>query len=245
MAVTGSEDVVVAVDVGGTMIKAGLMTVDGRVHAERRVPTGVSAGPDAVIDRILTLTTELALEPGVQAVGLGVPGAVDADAGIAGWAVNLGWRDVAFGRLIGERTGLPVALGQDARNGAVAEARWGAGRTERSMYFLAIGTGIAGGAVRDGVVDVGATGQSGEIGHLVVVPDGPLCNCGNHGCLETVASAAQIAARYSRSVGGQFSAADVARLATDGDPAAVRVWTAASAALADGLAALTLSSIPG
>ena len=191
------------------------------------MPTRVQDGPAAVVAGIVDLAAELATEPGIRAIGLGVPGIVDGPAGVARWAANLGWRDVPFAPLIGERTGLDVALGHDVRNGALAEARWGAGRASRSVYFLAIGTGIAGGAVLDGVVDDGAGGQAGEIGHLVVVPGGPACNCGNHGCLETLASASRIAAAYSRAVGGEFSAADVARRAADGEPAAVEVWARA------------------
>jgi glucokinase len=236
---------VAALDVGGTSIKAGLVAADGAVHGERRAPTRVQDGPAAVVAGIVDLAAELAAESGVRAIGVGVPGIVDGRAGVARWAANLGWRDVPFGSLIGERTGLDVALGHDVRNGALAEARWGVGRAARSVYFLAIGTGIAGGSVLDGVVDDGASGQAGEIGHLVVMPGGPACNCGNHGCLETLASASRIAAAYSRAVGSEHSAASVADRAAAGEPAAVEVWERAVTALADGLAALTVLTDPG
>jgi len=236
---------VAAIDVGGTSVKAGFVGAGGAVHGERRVPTRVADGPAAVVAGIVELAAELAAEPGVRAIGIGVPGIVDGPAGTARWAANLGWRDVPFVSMIGDRTGLDVALGHDVRNGALAEARWGAGRDARSVYFLAIGTGIAGGSVLDGVVDDGASGQAGEIGHLVVVPGGPACNCGNHGCVETLASASRIAAAYSRAVCGEFSAAEVAARAAAGESVAVEVWGRAVAALADGLAALTVLNDPG
>jgi glucokinase len=249
--VTGSTDDrrsagwVAALDVGGTSIKAGLVGMHGVVLEERRVPTGTDDGPRAVVDGIVALAADLATHDGVVAVGIGVPGIVDADAGIARYASNLGWRDVPFGTLVGECTGLPVALGHDVRNAALAEATWGAAASARSMYFLAIGTGIAGGAVRDGVVDDGATGQAGEIGHMVVVPGGLACPCGNRGCLETVASASRIGAAYARATGTPRTAADVAADVRAGDPLAVQVWTTAVDVLADGLAALTVLTDPG
>ena len=180
---------IAALDVGGTVIKAGLVDGSGTVRHEERHPTAVQRGPQAVIDAIVDIAVGLVARGAARAVGLGVPGIVDSAAGIARYAANLGWRDVPFARILGDRLGLPAVLGHDVRNGALAEARLGAGVGAPSVYFVAIGTGIAGGQVSHGVVDDGATGQAGEIGHLVVRPGGPRCNCGNRGCLEAVASA--------------------------------------------------------
>ena len=155
-----------------------------------------------------------------------------------------GWHDVPFGRLIADRLTLPVALGHDVRNGALAEARRGAGRGVGSMYFVAIGTGIAGGLVVDGHVQDGASGQAGEIGHLVVRPGGPACGCGNRGCLESIASASRIAQAYRAQTGATTSAEQIAALVRAGDPAAGQIWSEAVDALADALTALTVLSDP-
>ncbi len=238
-------DVVAALDVGGTSIKGGLVTADGTVLREARRPTGVETGPDAVIARILTFAADLVVGGQVRAIGVGVPGVVDGPAGVARYAANLGWTDVPFVRLLSDRLRLPVSLGHDVRLGALAEARVGAGSGASSMYFVAIGTGIAGGLVEAGQVKNGASGQAGEIGHLVVRPGGPLCNCGNHGCLESIASASRIGRSYHVLTGTDASAREVAALMQGGDRAAQRVWSEAIAALADALAAVCVLTDPG
>jgi glucokinase len=238
-------DLVAALDVGGTSIKAGLIAEDGTVVRESRRPTGAEGGPQAAVDRIVAFAQDLVDTDNVRALGLGVPGVVDSAAGIARYAANLGWRDVPFVRLLSDRLGIPVVLGHDVRLGALAEAVLGAGTGTDSVYFVAIGTGIAGGLVEGGRVDNGATGQAGEVGHLVVRPGGPLCGCGNHGCLESIASASRIGRAYSELTGVQASARDVVELLQSGDEAAGQVWADAIDALADALAAVTVLQDPG
>jgi len=244
------DQVVAALDVGGTSIKAALVDGKGRVLFSTRRATGVDAGPAAVVAGIVKLAAELCSGLGlpadtgavggarVAAVGVVVPGTVDPVAGIARLAVNLGWQDIPLVALIEARTGLPVSLGHDVRTAALAEARLGAG--DESMFFVSIGTGIAGGLVRGGVVENGATGLSGEIGHLVVRPGGPACRCGNRGCLEALASASRISDRFASATGRIESAATIAALVRSGDPAASQVWGEAVDALADALAAATV-----
>lgn len=238
-------DVVAALDVGGTSIKAGLVAADGMVMREARRPTGAEGGPDAVLGRILSFAADLVSSCNVRAVGIGVPGVVDGAAGIARYAANLGWRDVPLVQLLTDRLRLPVALGHDVRLGALAEARTGAGTGSDSVYFIAIGTGIAAGLVTSGQVENGATGQAGEVGHLVVRPGGPLCGCGNHGCLEAIASASRIGKAYVDATGTDASARDVVDLMRAGDVAAQRVWDEAIGALADALVAVTVLHDPG
>lgn len=241
----GDEPPVAAIDVGGTVIKAGLVDRAGTVQYEERHPAAVDRGAEQLVEQILQIADGLVQRGGVRALGIGVPGIVDSATGIARYAANLGWREVPFARLVAERLGVPAVLGHDVRNGALAEARLGAGAGAESVYFLAIGTGIAGGQVRRGVVDDGASGQAGEIGHLVVRPGGPRCNCGNSGCLEAIASASRIAAAYRTLTGTDASARDVATLVAQGDPAAEQVWSAALAALADALTAQIVLTDPG
>lgn len=239
------DDLIAAIDVGGTVIKAGLVARDGTVHHAERHATAARRGPEQLIESILSIAQDLARHDSVRAVGLGVPGIVDSVSGVAHYAANLGWQDVPFTDLLTERVGLPAVLGHDVRNGAIAEARLGAGAGQPSVYFLAIGTGVAGGQVSAGVVDDGARGQAGEIGHLVVRPRGPRCNCGNRGCLEAIASASRIAASYRRRARTRGSAADVAQRVASGDPIAAAVWADAVSALADALAAQVVLADPG
>lgn len=236
------DEVVVALDVGGTSIKAALVGRGDRAvrHTERQV-TGAARGPAAVIATIRDLAGRLAdtaradgLTP--IAVGIAVPGVVDETAGVAVWSANLGLRDVPLRDLVAARTGLPTALGHDVRAGGVAEARVGAGQGSRHVLFVAIGTGIAAAAVVDGASFAGAHGAAGELGHVVVRPGGARCGCRQSGCLEAIASAAAVARRYAEQSGRTpDGAAEVARLAAAGDPVAAQVWRETVDALADGL----------
>lgn len=233
-------DVVIALDVGGTVIKSALVTADGTLGQVRRHPTDAHRGSDAVIETILDLTVELAdaaradgLRP--RAAGVAVPGVVDEEAGVAVWSANLGFRNLALRDLVAGQVGLPTVLAHDVRAGGLAEARVGAGRDSRHVLFLAIGTGIAAAHVVDGVVLTGAHSAAGEIGHVIVRPEGPVCGCGGRGCLEAVASAAAVARRYAAVAGSPATAAEVAARAASGDRTAADVWHEAVEALADGL----------
>jgi glucokinase len=230
-------EAVVAVDVGGTGIKAGLVAPDGTLHHQRREPTGADRGPAAVVETILHVAEELAgvAGAGAKAVGLVVPGVVDEAAGVAVWAANLGFHDVPLADRVAARLGLPTVLGHDMRAGGVAEARLGAGRGARHVLFAAIGTGIAAAQVIDGEAVSGAHGAAGELGHVTVRRGGPVCACGGRGCLEAVASAAAIGRRYAELAGGAADAARVVAGAAAGDEVAARVWREAIDALADGL----------
>ena len=235
-----SADVVIALDVGGTTTKCALVAPGGTVrHAERRA-TGREHGSDAVVATILGIADDLAATARAhgwraRAVGLVVPGVVDEAGGTAVWSANLGFRDVPLKALVEKRTGLPAALGHDVRAGGLAEARLGAGRGYRHVLVVPIGTGIAAAHVVDGTVFAGAHGAAGEIGHIVVRPDGPSCPCGQRGCLEAVASAASVGRRYAERSGTAATAERVAALAAHGDPDAAAVWREAVDALADGL----------
>lgn len=252
-AISAPGAVVAGIDVGGTGIKAGLVGADGVVRHELRRPTRVELGPDAVVSAVGVVGDELAAAAAIRGetlrgVGIGVPGIVDSHTGIAHYAANLGWHDVPFAGLLTARIGVPAILAHDVRNGALAEAVFGAGVGRDSVYFVAIGTGIAGGSVIRGRVDDGATGQAGEIGHLVVRPGGPRCGCGNYGCLEAVASASRIAARYAERSGlpiGSVTAQTVAERVARGERLAAEVWDEAIAALADALAAEVVLTDPG
>ncbi|MGW8802961.1 ROK family protein [Streptomyces sp. NPDC055775] len=240
---------VIALDVGGTGMKAALVGADGTLLYEARRATGRERGPDAVVESILAFAAELRAHGEEQfgesaaAAGVAVPGIVDAENGIAVYASNLGWRDVPMRDKLGERLGgVPVALGHDVRTGGLAEGRIGAGKGADRFLFVPLGTGIAGAIGIAGTIEAGAHGYAGEIGHVVVRPDGPDCGCGQRGCLETLASASAISRAWAAASGDpKADAADCAKAVESGDPAAVRVWRNAVDALAAGLVtALTL-----
>jgi glucokinase len=236
-----SDDIVIALDVGGTGMKCALVRPDGIVRHTERHPTPAAQGPDAVTATILDVAAGLAGRARADgltpiATGVAVPGIVDDVRGIAVWSSNVGFRDVPLRDLLAARLELPAALGHDVRAGGLAEARLGAGRGERHVLFVAIGTGIAAAHVVDGQVFAGAHGAAGELGHIAVRPGGPPCGCGARGCLEAMASAAAIGRRYAELSGrAGATAADVADRAAAGQPLAMKVWQEALAALADGL----------
>ncbi|WSI71296.1 ROK family protein [Streptomyces sp. NBC_01335] len=240
---------VIALDVGGTGMKAALVGADGTLLHEERRATGRERGPEAVVETILGFAADLRaygeqhFGEAAVAAGVAVPGIIDAERGIAVYAANLGWRDLPLRDLLGERLGsIPVALGHDVRTGGLAEGRSGAGRGADRFLFVALGTGIAGAIGIDGVIEAGAHGSAGEIGHVVVRPDGPECGCGQRGCLETLASAAAVTRAWAAACGDPSQdAADCARAVDAGDPTALRVWADAVDALAAGLVtAITL-----
>ncbi|MFJ5718502.1 ROK family protein [Streptomyces sp. NPDC093149] len=240
---------VIALDVGGTGMKAALVGADGALLYEARRATGRERGPDAVVESILAFAADLRaygeehLGESAVAAGVAVPGIVDAENGIAVYASNLGWRDVPMRDLLGARLGgVPVALGHDVRTGGLAEGRIGAGKGADRFLFVPLGTGIAGAIGIAGTIESGAHGYAGEIGHIVVRPDGPDCGCGQRGCLETLASASAVTRAWAAASGDPTAdAADCAKAVESGDPAAVEVWRNAVDALAAGLVtALTL-----
>ncbi|GGV04102.1 ROK family protein [Kitasatospora aureofaciens] len=233
---------VIALDVGGTYIKGGAAGEDGVLRETDRWFTGAERGPDAVLETVLSAARELADRHRPAAAGIAVPGIVDEAAGAVVLAANLGWHRLPVRDWLAEELGLPVALGHDVRAGGLAEARIGAGRGSRDFLFVPVGTGIAAALMSDGQSVTGSHARAGELGHLVVRPGGPACPCGGRGCLETVASAAAIARRYTAATGeGGVTAKDVGERAVAGDQTAVMVWNEAIEALADALtAAITL-----
>lgn len=240
---------VIALDVGGTGMKAALVAADGTLLHEARRATGRERGAEAVVETIQDFAAEL-LDLGrerfattASAAGVAVPGIVDAENGIAVYAANLGWRDVPMRELLGRRLGgIPVALGHDVRTGGLAEGRIGAGRGADRFLFVPLGTGIAGAIGIAGRIEAGAHGYAGEIGHIVVRPGGPACGCGQRGCLETLASASAVSRAWAAASGDpEADAADCAKAVESGDERAREVWLAAIGALADGLVtAITL-----
>ncbi|MGN6605952.1 MAG: ROK family protein [Jatrophihabitans sp.] len=217
---------VVAVDVGGTTIKGARVAADGTVLQVLDVPTPQG---DEAVRAVVKLVAELR-SPGTAAVGVVTPGTVDEASGVVRRAVNLGWTDVPLRAVLADETALPVGTGHDVTWAARAEH---AARPRPDLFFVALGTGIAAAHLVDGEPRRGASGAAGELGHIVVRPDGEPCTCGGRGCLETLASGRAIVQR---------SGLDAATLLAGG---AAPVWDDATAALGDALATATALLDPG
>lgn len=225
---------------GGTTVKAALLDSDGREYGRSEQPTPRQVGPDAIvatiIDAVVELRRHLPEASRLRAVGLVVPGVVDAQHGIAVYATNLGWRDLPIRQIVAEAIGLPVILDHDVRAAGLAELELGAGRGSHEMLFVALGTGIAAAVITRGQLATGATGMAGELGHLPVFPDGEWCACGQRGCTETYASGAALSRRYSAVSGiSGVTANDVLSRASAGDDLAQRIFSDAVTALARAL----------
>jgi glucokinase len=237
-----AEDAVIAVDVGGTTIKAAAVGADGRFMQELSRPTPVAQGPDAVTDELQTIVAELvsSARSSVHSVAVVVPGIVDTPAGRAAFSANLGFRDVPLRDLVQTAVGLPTVLEHDVRAAGVAERTMGIARGVEDFLLVVIGTGIAAAVHAGGRPVRGARVIAGELGHIPVWPDGEPCPCGQRGCLERYASASSISRRYAEFGGDHdLSARDVAAR-RPADPAADRAWRDATEALGIALATCTM-----
>jgi glucokinase len=190
---------VLAVDVGGTKLAVAVVDRTGRVVRAARAPTPSGPRADAetlwdALDRVVTsLLTGSTPPDGLDGVGIGCGGPMSWPAGEVSPLNIPGWRDFPLRARMTERfPDIPVRLHNDAVCMAVGEHWRGAGRGRRDMLGMVVSTGVGGGLVLDGRLVDGAAGNAGHIGHVVVEPDGPLCSCGGHGCLEAIASAPNI-----------------------------------------------------
>jgi glucokinase len=229
------DQLALAVDVGGTTIKAELVDGSGTVVASEQRPTPPGQlARDAVAEVGHTLLAQR-LDAPVVGAGVVVPGLVDREAGVAKYSANIGWRDLELVRSLGDGWQLPVRIANDVAAGGVAEHRLGAGVGVDDLAFVPIGTGIASG----GHLLTGHRGETAEIGHVSVRP-GIRCACGRDGCLEAVASASAIARRYTGLSGNDVTGAHDVAARLSSDPEARQVWQEAVDALADALGILSL-----
>ena len=245
---------VLAIDIGGTKLAAGGVDADGKMRERGEVPTLAHEGLGPVLERIVGLGRDLlaraaAQKEPVQRIGIGCAGPVDLEAGKVFNPPNLpGWSAVSLVQHIESALGLPAVLENDANAAALGEFRYGAGKGARSLVYFTVSTGIGGGIILDGKVWHGLKDAAGEVGHMTVCPDGPVCGCGSRGCLEAMASGPSIARRAREAVAAGrptrlrevpvVTSADVVRLAQEGDAVAREVWDAAVMYLGIGVAAV-------
>jgi glucokinase len=252
MSTAGGQPHAVGLDIGGTKIAGGVVTAGGVVVERTRVPTP-PADEAATLAAMVAVVDELrARHPGVDAIGVGAAGMVEWPRGRLRWAPHNAYRGLELRRLLQERTGLPTVVDNDARAAAWAEARFGAGAGTDDLVLVAVGTGIGGGLVLDGAVYRGAAGFGGEVGHMIVAPDGDPCDCGNRGCLEAMASGSALgraaraaaekdpAGRLATLAGGpqRVTGEIVFQAAKEGDRAAVALFERLGYWLGIGIASL-------
>ncbi|MFA5026506.1 MAG: ROK family protein [Candidatus Methylomirabilota bacterium] len=247
-------DAVLAIDIGGTKLAAGVVDAAGTMRARTEVPTRAAEGLEPVLGRIIDLGREtLARAEGsglaVQRIGVGCAGPVDRQRGMVRNPPNLpGWEQVPLRERIRAVFGLPTILENDANAAALGEYRYGAGRGAGSLVYYTVSTGIGGGIVLGGRLWHGFADAAGEVGHMTVQPDGPRCGCGNRGCLEAVASGPSMvrrarealqAGRTSR-LGSRpdFTARELAAAVREGDELAAEIWSEAVRCLGIGVAAV-------
>ncbi|MDR9856934.1 ROK family protein [Paenibacillus sp. VCA1] len=248
-------EIYAGVDVGGTNIVCGLVTPSGEVVHQIKRATEVSKGPDAILEKIASMIEEAAAgfagrsgsAVSVTAAGIGLPGFVDPEEGIARFAGNLGWRNLPAAGRLQARLNLPVYIDNDVRTYVFGEAMYGAGKGFKDVLGLTVGTGIASAMVNDGRLYYGYRNMAGELGHIVMEGLSDPCPCGLHGCLETYASASGMVRQAKKRIqSGEASilqewypgerledlaAADLSRAYDQGDPLARSVMEKAGTLL--------------
>ena len=171
----------------------------------------------------------------VAAIGIGIPGRVDPQSGVVRLAVNLNWREMPVGAWLSEELGVPCFLEKDVRAAALGVRLCNGGASAQNMLYVGIGTGIGAGVILNGELFHGAHGMAGEIGHMLVEPDGPLCQCGAQGCLEALAAGPAIARLAQQAVasGQETSLRDYEQLTAESVYQAAEAGDAAAQAIAD------------
>lgn len=239
---------VIGVDLGGTNIRVTVLDANGTMTHTTRAKTKSEEGPDAVIRRIADLVQDVASEAGLDAdvpVGVASPGPLNPRTGVVHFTPNLpGWRDVPVVEKLERQLNRRVTLANDGNCATLGELRFGAARGKHNIVYLALGTGIGGGVVTEGVLIDGKNGLGAEIGHTLVALDGPRCNCGSVGCLESFAAGWAIQAeamkvattadgdRLKEIAGdGPIHAGVVAKAAQEGHEASVAILERAGRAL--------------
>lgn len=196
----GREDYVVGVDMGGTKILAAIIGSNGQIVSRFKAMTRADKGAGEVINRIAECIFESIKKANldqtqIRAIGIGAPGVIDSKTGVVIYAPNLRWTNVALKTALENQIKIPVTVDNDVNLGTLGEQALGAGRGVDSLIGIFVGTGIGGGIILNGQLFYGANGTAGEIGHVILKPNGPKCSCGNRGCLEALASRTAIS-RY-------------------------------------------------
>lgn len=223
----------IVADVGGTQIR---VAVFSRGNPQPLVIKKIRTRDkeQSALDRLVYLIKEIwPPDDSIKAVVVAVPGFLDPATGVVFDANNVpGWVNFPIRQMLGEYFSVPILIGNDANLAALGEWHYGSGKGHRNLLYLTISTGIGGGAILNDQLLLGERGLAAEFGHVTVIPEGPLCSCGQRGHLEAVASGTAIARFVSEKIALGYpsslsqntaiSAADVSKAAANGDPLALR-----------------------
>lgn len=252
------------VDIGATHISFVITNFACQTIFELEKPFDISTPPEIAMGQIHQCLLDLLSGQGLSlsnllGIGVGVPGPVIIEKGtVSAPPLMPGWDEYPIRDRLQELWQRPVSLNNDAELGALGEWTHGAGRGERNLAYIKVGTGIGAGLLLDGEIYHGETGSAGEIGHITILQNGPRCNCGNYGCLEALAGGAAIARRAQEAVRSgrrtlmamyepieKISAADVAEAAQRGDLVAQEIMKEAGTYLGIAIASLINLFNPG
>ncbi|MGY3339384.1 putative NBD/HSP70 family sugar kinase [Streptomyces filamentosus] len=229
VSLSGDAGIVIGVDFGHTHLRVAVGNLAHQVLAEEAEPLDVDASAAEGFDRAERLVTRLIETTGIGrdkviGVGLGVPGPIDVSSGTLGSTSILpGWSGINPAEELSARLGVPVHVDNDANLGALGELVWGSGRGVRDLAYIKVASGVGAGLVIDGRVYRGPGGTAGEIGHITLDESGPVCRCGNRGCLETFTAARYVLPLLWPSHGSDLTLERVVQLAREGDPGCRRV----------------------
>ncbi len=232
---------VMGVDLGGTKILAAVVDEHYGILGRAKRPTPADQGGPAILAAIVAAIDQALLDArrdrsDIMAIGIGSPGPLDPVTGVIPFSANLNVRNWALGPDLSRALNRPVLLQNDVRVGGYGEYRLGAGRGHRNVLAAFVGTGVGGCLILDGEILLGATGNAGEIGHIIVKPGGPKCGCGRRGCLEALSSRTAIARRVGKAArrglssplaskvdkkSGKLKSGDLAAAMLAADPVAV------------------------
>ena len=236
----------IGIDVGGTNVKIALVDDNGKIIYSNSVPTYAKMGYEYTVNNIKQAIRDLMKETNtttsdIEGIGFDFPGQVDCKTGVVKLAPNIpGWVNVPIAQMIEDEFHIPTRIDNDVRCAALGELKFGAGKGCENFICITVGTGIGSGIVINGKVVRGATNAAGELGHIKLqMNGGPICGCGDTGCLEAFASGPAIVAMAQEYIkggkstkfremaaaeGGEITPYMVAKAAEEGDPVAKRIF---------------------
>ncbi|MGW4031128.1 ROK family transcriptional regulator [Streptomyces sp. NPDC004838] len=244
ISLSGDAGYVVGVDFGHTHLRVAVADLAHAVLAEDSEPLDVDASSEEGFDRAERMVSRLITAIGIDrrkviGVGLGLPGPIDRESGVLGATAMLpGWVGTNPSEEMSKRLGVPVHVDNDANLGALGELVWGAGRGVRDLAYIKVAAGVGAGLVMGGRLYRGPGGTAGELGHITLDETGPVCRCGNRGCLETFAAARYVLPLLQPSHGADLTMERVVTLAREGDPGCRRVIADVGRHIAGGVAVL-------
>ena len=254
--ITPESGYIAGIDIGATHLRIAISNFGTQVIAEKEIPFDIAQKPNICIQKVNELLTNLLTQANLDlaqlnAIGFGVPGPISSDAGmVIAPPIMPGWDQFPIRKTLEKLWGLPVSVNNDAELGALGEWAYGAGRGTQDLAYIKVGTGIGAGLLIDGRIYRGSTGSAGEIGHLTISNNGPLCTCGNRGCLEAFSGGEAIARQACEAVKNkentrlallpleEISAKSVAKAAQRGDLVSQKIMEEAGKNLGVALAGL-------